>query len=388
MAVLAKVHRRRCCHLAAPLILLGLWVLTSPVGLAQEASANVNGVVSDPTGAAIPNAQVNLTNVNTTIVRSTKTNNDGAYAFVNVVPGVYAIQASAAGFSGVTQSAVTLEVDQTATFDFHLKVGAAQQSVTVEGTAVNVEASTSELGTVVATQQVNDLPLNGRNFTQLLTITPGVANVNRDQSGTGAGAGGGGFAGAAVGVASFPSIDGARVRSNTYLLDGVNDLNTFLTTYNFAPIIDDIQEFKTQDHNDEAEYGGVMGGIVSVVSKSGTNQYHGTLWEFLRNSDLDARGFFDAQRSPLRQNQFGVAGGGPIWIPKVYNGKNRTFFYAAYEGYRQHSPTEGGALGPTAAERNGDFSALSTILYDPNSTTYNAATNTYSRNPFPGAPSS
>ena len=176
--------------------------------------------------------------------------------------------------------------------------------MTVEAAAAAVEMSTSELGTVVANREVNDLPLNGRNFTQLLTITPGVANINRDQSGTGAGSGGGGFAGAAIGVAAFPSINGARVRSNTFILDGINDLNTFLTTYNLAPIVDDIQEFKTQGHNDLAEYGGVMGGIISVVSKSGTNTYHGTVWEFLRNADMDARGFFNAALPPLRQNQF------------------------------------------------------------------------------------
>ncbi len=386
MAMLAKEHRSRSCSLTVLLILLALWALASPAALAQEASATVNGIVSDPTGAAIPNAQVNLTNVDTAVTRSTRANSDGAYAFLNVVPGVYTVQASAPGFATVTQSAVTLVVNQTATFDFHLKVGESQQSITVDAVASAVESSTSELGTVVTTQQVNDLPLNGRNFTQLLTITPGVSNVNRDQSGTGAGAGGGGFAGAAIGVASFPSIDGARVRSNYFELDGINDLNTFLTTYNYAPVVDNIQEFKTQDHNDLAEYGGVMGGIISVVSKSGTNQYHGTLWEFLRNSDLDARGFFNAALPPLRQNQFGAAFGGPISIPKIYNGKNRTFFYTAYEGYRQNQSLEGGAFVPTTAERNGDFSALlpSTVLYDPNSTTYNAATNTYSRTPIPG----
>ena len=374
----------RSCF-ATLLMILGLWAVVPPV-VAQEASATVTGVVSDPSGAAIPSAQINLTNLNTAVVRTTKTNNDGAYAFLNVVPGRYTVQASAGGFASVTQSAVTLEVNQTATFDFHLAVGDTKTSVTVEAAAASVEASTAELGTVVATQQVNDLPLNGRNFTQLLTITPGVANINRDQSGTGAGAGGGGFVGAAIGVASFPSINGARVRSNSFLLDGINDMNTFLTTYNFAPVIDDIQEFKTQGHNDLAEYGGVMGGIISVVSKSGTNQYHGTVWEFLRNPDMDARGFFNAALPPLRQNQFGVAAGGPISIPKIYNGKNRTFFYAAYEGYRQAVDTEGGAFGPTAAERTGNFSALlpSTVLYDPNSTVYNAATNTYSRTPIPG----
>jgi Carboxypeptidase regulatory-like domain len=293
------------------LVLLSACLLTSSAALAQEASATVNGVVFDPSGAAVPNARISLTNVNTSVVRTTVTNTGGAYAFLDVVPGVYTLQAGASGFSNITQTAVTLVVNQTATFDFHLKLGNAEQTVTVEAAAAAVEASTAELGTVVAREQVNDLPLNGRNFTQLLTITPGAANINRDQSGTGAGSGGGGFAGAAIGVASFPSINGARVRSNSFMLDGINDLNTFLTTYNFAPIIDDIQEFKTQGHNDLVEYGGVMGGIINVVSKSGTNSYHGTLWEFLRNADMDARGFFNAALPPLRQNQFGAAFGGP-----------------------------------------------------------------------------
>jgi hypothetical protein len=379
MALFAKQQGSRCWYLTALFIFSSLLALTS-IARAQQASATVNGVVSDPSGAAIPDAQINLINVNTTIVRSTKSNSDGAYAFLNVIPGAYTVQAGAAGFANVTQTQVTLEVDQTATFDFHLKIGSAQQSVTVEATAAAVEASTAELGTVVNNQEVVGLPLDGRNFTQLLTITPGVANVNRDQSG----GGGGGFVGNAIGSYSFPSINGARVRSNTYLLDGINDMNTFLTTYNFAPVIDDIQEFKTQGHNDLAEYGGVMGGIVSVVSKSGTNQYHGTAWEFLRNQVMDARGFFNAANTPLRQNQFGAAAGGPIWIPKIYNGKNRSFFYAAYEAYRQRTSSEGGTLGPTAAMRGGDFSAVGATIYNPFSTTYDATTNTYSRTPFAG----
>ncbi len=384
MALFANEYRSRFCCLAALLTLLGLWIATPPSALAQQASATVNGVVSDPSGAAVPGAQVDLTNVNTGVVRTSTTNSDGAYAFLNIVPGLYTVRAAAQGFSPVTQTQVTLEVNQTATFDFHLKVGEAQTSVTVEAAAAAVEQSTSELGTVVNHRDVVDLPLNGRNFTELLTITPGVVNVNRDQSG----GGGGGFVGNAIGSFAFPAINGSRNRSNTFLLDGINDLNTFLTTYNYAPVIDDIQEFKTQGHNDLAEYGGVTGGIVSVVSKSGTNDFHGTLWEFLRNEQMDARGFFDAARTPLRQNQFGLAGGGPIYIPKIYHGKNHTFFYGAYEGYRQRLFNEAGTLGPTDAERGGDFSALlnqasPTVIYDPSTTTYNAGTNSYSRTPFP-----
>ncbi|MGH9773060.1 MAG: carboxypeptidase regulatory-like domain-containing protein, partial [Candidatus Acidiferrales bacterium] len=376
----AKAYRARYFRTAALIAAFGLAASLPQRVSAQAASAVVTGVVTDPSGAAVPKAQVQLTNVNTSVTRSTETNTHGNYLFLNVTPGTYTMRASASGFSAVTQPPVTLQVNQTANFDFHLKVGQTSTTVTVNASAAEVETATAELGTVVNTHEVNNLPLNGRNFTELLTITPGAANVNRDQSA----GGGGGFVGAPVGAFAFPAINGARVRSNSFLLDGINDLNTFLTTYNVSPIIDDIQEFKVQGHNDEAQYGGVMGGIVSVVSKSGTNQYHGTLWEFLRNSAMDARGFFNAALPPLRQNQFGAAGGGPISIPKIYNGKDRTFFYAAYEGYRAHSSNEGGAFGPTDAMRNGDFSGIGKTIYDPNTTTYDAATNTYSRTPFAG----
>ena len=379
-------------YLIASLLLLSV-VSMQDTALAQQASANVNGVVTDQTGAAIANAQVQLTNISTGVRRTTSTNTSGAYVFLNIVPGAYTLQASAQGFSTTTQPQMTLEVNQTATFDFHLKVGQAQQTVQVEATAAGVESSTAELGTVVTHHEVNDLPLNGRNFTQLLTITAGVANVNRDQSQYG----GGGWAGNSIGSFSFPAVNGARNRSNLFLLDGVNDLNTMLTMYNYAPIVDDIQEFKTQGHNDLAEYGGVAGGIVSVVSKSGTNEYHGTLWEFLRNEAMDSRGYFEKKLPPLRQNQYGASFGGPIRIPHVYDGRQHSFFYAAWEGYRQHTAGETGALGPTDAERSGDFSALcpegftsgvcnnpSHQLYDPATTAFDSATNTFSRSPFSG----
>jgi hypothetical protein len=351
-----------------------------PVARAQQASAAVNGVVSDPSGAAVPGAQVTLTNTATGVARNTTSNSDGAYAFLNVVPGQYSIQATAKGFSVLSRTQITLEVNQTATFDFHLKVGEAQSTVTVEATAAAVESSTSELGAVVNNRDVVELPLNGRNFTQLLTITPGAVNINRDQSS----GGGGGWAGNSIGAFSFPAINGAHTRSNLYVLDGINDLNAMQSTYNYAPIIDAIQEFKTQGHNDLAEYGGAAGGIVSVVTKSGTNEYHGTMWEFLRNEQMDARGFFEAARVPLRQNMYGISAGGPLSIPKVYNGKNRSFVFGAWEGYKQRLSNESGSLVATDAMRNGDFSALSQQLYDPYTSTYNAATNTYSRNAIAG----
>jgi len=287
---------------------LSFAVLAAPAAMAQQAVANVTGTVTDPNGAAIPNAQVQLTNVNTGVVRKAGTNNVGIYNFPSVVPGAYSMQASAAGFTTISQPAVTLQVGQTATFDFQLKVGSTSSSVTVNAAAPTLETATAELGTVVSPKEMNDLPLNGRNFTQLLTITPGVVNLNTDQSS----GGGGGWNGASIGSFSFPAVNGARNRSNMFILDGSNDLNTLSGTYNYAPIVDGIQEFKSQGHNDLAEYGGATGAMVSVVTKSGTNQYHGDLWEFLRNSSMDSTGYFEKNLAPLRQNQFGASVGGPL----------------------------------------------------------------------------
>lgn len=379
MAEFVRKHWNRHLCLTALLMLLSMAAWIPQAARAQLATATVNGVVKDPSGAAIPNARVELTNINTAVVRATTTNNDGAYAFPSVVPGVYTMRASASGFTTVSLPPTTLEVSQTATLDFQLKIGATTQNVIVSGAAgAALQTSTSELGTVVNTKEVTDLPLNGRNFTQLLTITAGVANINRDQSA----GGGGGWAGHSLGSFSFPAVNGARNRSNYFMLDGENDLNTMESMYNYSPIVDAIQEFKTQGHNDLAEYGGVAGGIVSVVTKSGTNQFHGALWEFLRNQAMDARGYFESALPPLRQNQYGASVGGPVWIPKIYNGKNKTFFYAAWEGFRLRSANETGVLGPTDAMRNGDFSALGVSIYDPATTTLDAATNTYSRQTF------
>lgn len=347
---------------AAILAMLSPAVVAPGFLQAQQASATVNGVVYDVSGAAVPDAQVRLVNVDTTVALTTKSNRSGTYVFLNVIPGNYTVQVEKAGFESIAQSQVKLDVDQTATFDFHLRIGQTTETVTVEASNAGVESSTAELGTVINSKQVNDLPLNGRNFTQLLTLTPGVAPVTLDQTGSGGGA----FAGNALGSFSFPAVNGARVRSNIYLLDGVNNLNTFLSTYNVAPIPDAIAEFKVQTHNDDSQFGGVVGGIVNVVSKSGTNSYHGSLWEYIRNEKLDANSFFNNRlnpvrpRNPLRQNQFGAAVGGPVSIPKLYNGKDRTFFFAAYEGYRFRGASQASQRSASPAMRQGNFGVLCT----------------------------
>ena len=328
---------------------------------AQQASANINGTVTDSSGAIIPAATVTLTNLDTAVPRDTLTNEAGNYGFVDVLPGNYSLKISKQGFSTVTQTRFTMYVNQTATYNFTLAVGSTQQQITVEASAVQVQASTAELGTVINTQAVNELPLNGRNFTQLLTLTPGASPVSVAQNS----GGGGGFAGSAIGSFSFPALNGQRNRSNMFLLDGANDLGSFIGNYNYSPIVDTVQEFKVQSHNDEAEFGQAVGGIVNVVTKSGTNTFHGSLWEFVRNSAFDARNFFLASVNPLRQNQFGLAGGGPVWIPKLYNGKNRTFFYGGYEGFRQSQSTQSLGLTPTPAQLSGDFSGIGSQLYNP-----------------------
>ncbi len=344
----------------------------APRAYSQQSSAAINGTVKDQSGAVIEGATIVLTNLDTNVARTSVSNSAGNYVFIDVLPAVYSVKISKTGFSTQTQQPVRLSVNQTATIDFSLSVGSTQQEVTVEASAVAIEASTSELGTVISEQAVQDLPLNGRNFTQLLTLTPGASPISVGQNS----GGGGGFAGNAVGAFSFPALNGQRNRSNMFLMDGVVDLGSFIGNYNVQPIVDTVQEFKVQSHNDLAEFGQAPGGIVNVATKSGTNSLHGSVWEFLRNDVLDANGFFANSfgnpRNALRQNQFGVSIGGPVVIPKLYNGRNKTFFFGGYEGYRQSVASQSTGLAPTSAQLAGNFQGFNTI--------YNPATGA----PFPG----
>ena len=268
-----------------------------------------------------------MRNLDTSIEARAESNTSGNYIFLNIIPGHYSLEASSAGFQTSKVPTINLEVNQTLTLDFNLQVGAVQQTVTVEALGELVQAATSELGAVVVQKQVVDLPLNGRNFTQLLSLSPGVAPISVSQNS-------GGFGNVASGTQfSFPSINGQTNRSNFFMTDGLNNQGAFSSTYAVPPIIDAIEEFKVNSHNDQAEFGGVLGGIINVATKSGTNDLHGTAWEFLRNNEFNARNTFLANPSVFRQNQFGASAGGPVWIPKLYNGRNKTFFFAAYEGF-------------------------------------------------------
>lgn len=354
---------------------LGLLVL-SPRAVAQLSTASVNGVVRDQSGAVIPSAIINLRNVDTSVTRTTQTNSSGNYVFVDITPGRYTLKVSKTGFATQQQNVVTLAVNQTARFDFVLSVGAAVQEVTVSGAAAQLQTSTANLGTIFDRSAVNNLPLNGRNFTQLLTLSPGASPANTSQNNKNQSS-------ILLGTFSFPSINGQMNRSNMYLLDGMNDLQPNFSQYDVPPIVDAIQEFKMQSHNDQSEFGGVMGGVINVVTKSGTNQYHGDVWEFLRNDALDATNPLLEKKIPLKQNVFGATMGGPVMAP-FYNGHNRTFFFGAYEGTRIISASSLLYNVPTPAELAGDFSAIPEKLYNPFSTVPDPARpGEYLRTPFP-----
>lgn len=361
-------------------MLTGLFLLTMN-GFSQVSTASLNGVVKDSTGAAIPNATVKLRNPDTNVERTATSNNDGFYAFVSIIPGKYTLEASASDFGAQQVASFTLAVDQKATFDFTLSVGVQNTLVTVQGSVPQLDVTSSNLGTVMATRQVNDLPLNGRNFTQLLQLTPGVVPINTGQSN------GGGFAGPPTVQGSsftFPAINGQTNRSNFYFTDGLVNYGSLLSTYAVPPIIDAIQEFKIVSHTDSAEYGSVLGGVVNVVTKSGTNAFHGSLWEYIRNDAFDANEYF-SKVPAFRQNQFGVAVGGPVIFPKLYNGKNKTFFYGAYQGLRYTKANDNPILVPTPAQLAGDESAWSTQIYNPFTTRPDPANpGQYIRDPFPG----
>ena len=352
----------------APSLGVGLLVFISlvvctfvvPPLAAQDtgSTASLNGIVRDISGAVMPDTTIKLTSISTSVSRLAHTNKTGGYAFVSIIPGSYTLEASKEGFKTERRTEFLLQVNQTATVDFILQVGSRNQVVNVSGEAIQLETSTSELGDVVGTREVQDLPLNGRNFTELLVLMAGASSANPLQNAGGAPG--------AIGAFVYPAINGQTNRSNMFLLDGVNNYAGLTDTNTVQPSIDDISEFKIQSHNDEAQFGQVLGGIINVVTKSGTNSIHGDLREFFRNDALDANNYFNPKTS-LKQNEFGASIGGPVVLPH-YDGRNKTFFYGSYEGFRSRSSSSALYVTPTDAQLNGDFSAVQSQIYNPYST--------------------
>jgi hypothetical protein len=337
--------------------------------VAQNASAEVNGTVADPNGAIIQGAVVVLTNQETQIVAKRLTNSTGEFIFIDVQPGQYLLTVSARGFKTASLEPFSLSVNQTFEQAIKLEVGSTTETVEVNSTSAELlQRSSSELGTVIQEDVVQDMPLNGRNFTELLTLTPGATPVSTAQ-GSGVSTQDAGMSAVPGSTLAKPAMHGQQNRSTLYYLDGVTNTDLRGPVYGVLPMLDATSQFKVQAHNEKVEFGGVVGGVVNMVSRSGTNIFHGSAFEFVRNNYFDARDpFKDVTNSgpaPFHQNQFGATIGGPIW-------RDHTFFFGSYEGWRYSKPTQAFTYVPTQAELSGDFTNTITptfLIYNPYSTT-------------------
>ncbi len=346
--------------------------------LTAQTSGEITGEVRDQSGAAAPNAQVTATNSETNVARTTATNDAGLYSFPNLNPGIYQVKVVASGFDTVTKTNIELQVQQTARVDFALAIGHASQTVEVSATGELLTTENATVGTVIEEKRITELPLNGRNFFSLVGLSPGVT-VGFAPAAQAANRQGGSRSTLTM------SLSGSRATWNNYTLDGVVNTDINFNLYVLLPSVDAIQEFKVQSGIYPAEFGREAGQI-NVSTRPGTNSYHGTVFDFLRNDALDASNYdfnhTHPPKSPFRQNQYGYTLGGPIQIPKVFNGKNRLFFLSNYEGLKSRTTTVATATVLTPAMRAGDFSAVPTQMYDPLSRTGSGATATAS--PFVG----
>jgi hypothetical protein len=336
----------------------------------------------------IPGAQIQVKSVSTGVLNDTVTNAEGYFVLPPVPPGAYDVTAAATGFKESRVDAVRLEVGQSRSINFQLQPGEVRESVTVSDVAPLITTSRADRGTVVENKFITSIPLNVRNPYLLLATVPGVTTGRLAGDNT-----------ASQSTTYNFRINGGRGSTSEILIDGAANTGTYNNQVSAMPQLDSVQEFKVNTSPYAAEFGRTGGGVVSFSIRSGTNDLHGTFHEFLRNSVLDAAGF-NSNRAGLnekpsfKRNQFGFTSGGPVWIPKLYNGKNRTFWFFAYEGLRQRSLRAFTGTVPTALERAGDFSQSRDtngqpfVIYDPRTTRLDperpAGTTRYIRDPFPG----
>ena len=338
---------------------------------AQTSFGTIVGNVTDETGAVIPGVTVTVTNEGTGSVRVVSSNETGGYTVVSLPPAVYSVESELAGFSKTLQAGIRLEVNQTLRVDLAMSVGQVTEVIDVTAALPQLQTDSSTVAATVDNQKVVELPLNGRSFTQLTMLIPGAV------AGTGAMTG---FQTSGTAV----SVSGLRSEANNYTLDGVNNNESFFKTFGVQPSIDAIQEFRIQTNITSAEFGTAAGANVNVVTKSGTNEFHGSVFEFVRNDNLDASGFFanrsGAEKPEFRQNQFGATVGGPIV-------RNRTFFFFMYEGQRRSRDSTLLNVVPTNEMFGGDLSRdvvgnPGPEFFDP-LTTRQAADGSLTRDPFP-----
>jgi hypothetical protein len=354
--------------------------LLTAAAWAQLPSAEVSGSVTDATGGVVAGATVTITNAATNIQRTLTTNSSGVYDAPALPPGGYSLKVSMPGFKTDVRNGIQLQVDQLARIDFSLQVGNVSETLEVQAAAPTLDTENATVGTVIENKRIEELPLNGRNYLQLASLTPGVTQYGPGNSIAQARGGGD--------RSNFQlNIAGQREENNHYMLDGVENTDPNYATYLIQPSVDALQEFKVETGTYGAEYGHNLAQI-NVITKSGSNQYHGALFEFLRNSDLDSKNFFDRSggpNPPFKRNQFGGVIGGPVVIPKVINGRNKLFFFFNYEGLRQVQAQTITSTVPFASDRAGNFAGSSTVIYDPSTRVLSAdGTKVASAMPFAG----
>ncbi|MGA9966595.1 MAG: carboxypeptidase regulatory-like domain-containing protein, partial [Terriglobales bacterium] len=332
------VHRVSASWLAV----LGLLTILSFPAFSQSTGGRILGRVADPTGAVLASVKVTLTNEATGATRDTPTNASGDYTFVEVVPGTYRVEYELTGFKKSVQKSVTVDVNQVVTLNQTLAIGATQETVEVTSEAPQVDTTSTQLGAVINDRSVNELPLNTRDTYQFLQLQPGVQSQ--------LGSSGSLFYGSDS--AGSVSVNGGRGRSNNFSVNGGDANDQFVNLPTIQPTPDSIEEFRVITNTFDAEYGRNSGAVVNVITKSGTNNFHGNLYEYFRNKVLNAQGYFNTVKPQFNQNQFGGTFGGPIK-------KDRTFFFVSYEGRRIVQGQSGSqVLVPTGAERSGDFSSI------------------------------
>lgn len=342
--------------------------------LGQTTTGTIVGLVTDPTGGVVPDATVAVTNLDTNTTSRFVSDSAGNYVATPLLIGRYSIAVEAKAFKREVVPNVTVNVQDRIRVDFHLQVGAVLETVEVQAAAPLLEADTSSLGQVVGNEQINDLPLNGRYFTRLAVLTAGTAPTPSGAPDAGTG----GF-----------SSNGVRPYQNDYILDGVDNSSMSPDLFSgssfvIGPAPDAISEFRVQTNAMSAEFGRSGAAVINVNIKSGTNKLHGTVYDFVRNSAFDAKNYFDSGTAPIppfKQNQFGFSLGGPIELPKVYNGRDKSFFFFDYQGTRVRSSQTVVTTVPPLAWRNGDFSGYQPI-FDPATTVINPD-GSATRTPFP-----
>lgn len=373
-------HSSRLAARAAALLIL-------PASLAaQTVTATLVGTVRDGSAAAIPNAAIQVTETATNLVTSSVTNDSGDYVLAQLRPGVYQVAAEAMGFKRTVVQEVALLVNQTARLDLTLKVGEVTEAVEVTANAAVVASETSSIAQAIDTHQMANLPLKGRGFFELALLAPAVSPQQP-----------GSFVGnrrpmpGGLNAPAF-NVAGAKEKSTGYLIDGVDSQDPHYLTPSFFPSVDAIQEFRLETNAYSAEFGR-SAAQVNAATRSGGNDVHGAVYHYFRNNSLDATNFFDnfagRPQSPLRYNQFGAAVGGPLSLPKLYSGRNRTFYFVNYEGTRIRRGRTGQLNVPAPEQRAGDFSRTgfrnNQPVFDPATTRTNPSGAGNIRDPFPGS---